>query len=364
MCKNSKYSMFNCSFITNLHKQLINSFKTNYMKTNFFYLLAFLFIFSCTTDEDDFLSSDPDLIFVANEGKFGTTTGSVSVINSRGVIQTISGIGDVVQSLKVFHNKLFVISNNSHKINIYEITEDGLLLPGIEIDTNNSSPREMAIINNKLYFTNWNSQDIKVLNLSTYSIENSIPVDGLPESIVSDGQNLYVGIIMNKDYSDASNVLKVSPSSNQILEIFDVGKGPTSLLKYNDDIYVARTFYDSSWNAYYGTSKITNDLIDDITKIDYGNGIVCGGSVNMFHDRPYRSHDGGIAKLNTDLSIDFESQIGNYAPSNVYSVKTLRDKVYIGTTDGFLKIIDSNSNEIKSFSVGDFPGDIEFWYKN
>jgi hypothetical protein len=42
----------------------------------------------------------------------------------------------------------------------------------------------------------------------------------------------------------------------------------------------------------------------------------------------------------------------------------LRDKVYIGTTDGFLKIIDSNSNEIESVSVGDFPGDIEFWYKN
>lgn len=344
--------------------QPINSYQINYMKTNFFYLLLFLLIFSCNTDEDDYLSPDPDLIFVANEGKFGTTTGSVSVINSRGVIQTISGIGDVVQSLKVFQNKLFVISNNSHKINIYEIIEDGLLLPGIEIETNNSSPREMAIINNKLYFTNWNSQDIKVLNLSTYSIENSIPVDGLPESIISDGQNLYVGIIMNKDYSDASNVLKVSPSSNKILEIFDVGKGPTSLLKYNDDIYVARTFYDSSWNAYYGTSKITNDLIDDITKIDYGNGIVCGGSVNMFYDRPYRSHDGGIAKLNTDLSIDFESQIGNYTPSNVYSVKTLRDKVYIGTTDGFLKIINSNSNEIESVSVGDFPGDIEFWYKN
>ena len=124
------------------------------MKTNFFYLLVFLLIFSCTSDEDDFLSLDPNLIFVANEGKFGTTTGSVSVINSNGVIQTISGIGDVVQSLKVFQNKLFVISNNSHKINIYEITADGLLLPGIEIETNNSSPREMTVINNKLYFTN------------------------------------------------------------------------------------------------------------------------------------------------------------------------------------------------------------------
>ena len=103
-------------------------------------------ILSCTSDEDDFLSPDPNLIFVANEGKFGTTTGSVSVINSNGVIQTISGIGDVVQSLKVFQNKLFVISNNSHKINIYEITADGLLLPGIEIETNNSSPFLISLI--------------------------------------------------------------------------------------------------------------------------------------------------------------------------------------------------------------------------
>ena len=82
-------------------------------------------------------------------------------------------------------------------------------------------------------------------------------------------------------------------------------RSPTSLLKYNGDIYVARTFYDSSWNAYYGTSKITNDLIDDITKIDYGNGIVCGGSVNLFHDRPYRSHDGGIAEIKHRLEYRF-----------------------------------------------------------
>ena len=42
------------------------------------------------------------------------------------------------------------------------ITEQGLLLPGIEIDTKDSSPREMTVIDNKLYFTNWNTKDIKI----------------------------------------------------------------------------------------------------------------------------------------------------------------------------------------------------------
>ena len=84
----------------------------------------------------------------------------------------------------------------------------------------------------------------------------------------------------------------------------------------------------------------------------------------MFDESPYRSHDGGIAKLNKDLSINNQTQIGLYSPSNVYSVQTHRDKVYIGTFDGYLKIIDSDNNEINNYKVGDFPGDIKFWNKN
>ena len=49
-------------------------------------------------------------------------------------------------------------------------------LPGIDINTNNSSPRELIVHNNKAYFTNYYSQDVKVLNLETYYIEESIKV--------------------------------------------------------------------------------------------------------------------------------------------------------------------------------------------
>ena len=326
-------------------------------------ILLILLSFGCESNSE-ISYQDPDLIFVANEGKFGTSTGSITVINEYGILQTISELGDVVQSLQVYNNKLFVISNNSHKINIFEITEQGLLLPGIEIDTNGSSPREMTVIDNKLYFTNWNTKDIKILNLFNYKLEESIKVEGLPEAIINDGEYIYVGIMMNEDYSDASTVLKVSPNSNQIINEYEVGKGPTSLLKHNGDIYVARTFYDSNWNSFYGTSKINLNSSDEVLKVNYGDGVVCGGSVNMFDDTPYRSHDGGIAKLNTDLSINNQTQIGLYSPSNVYSVQTYRDKVYIGTFDGYLKIIDSDNNEIKNYKVGDFPGDIKFWNKN
>ena len=113
-------------------------------------------------------------IFVANEGNFGASNGSISMINNNDEVYHIEEVGDVVQSLEVYEDKLLVVVNNSHMIKVYDISEDGLSLPGIEISTDNSSPRELVVVDDKVYFTNWNTKDVKVLNLFNYSIESSI----------------------------------------------------------------------------------------------------------------------------------------------------------------------------------------------
>ena len=231
-------------------------------------------------------------IFVANEGNFGAGNGSISMINNNDEVYHVEEVGDVVQSLEVYKDKLIVVVNNSHMIKIYDITEDGLRLPGIEISTNNSSPRELVVVEDKVYFTNWNTKDVKVLNLFNYNIESSIPVDGLPESIVSDGSYLWVGIMMNEDYSSASSVVKVDMNSNSVVETYDVGLGPTSLVVDENEVYVARTFYDENWIPFYGSSRIEGS---DITINNYGSGFACGGSVMKYNNEIYRSYDGGIA---------------------------------------------------------------------
>lgn len=337
------------------------------MKKQILLVITLLISFISCEKEDLILDNtlSTELVFVANEGNFGSSNGSISVIKDNQVIQTILNIGDVVQSLLVHQNKLFVSVNNSHKIKIYDITENGLLLPGIEIDTNGSSPREMTIVNNKLYFTNWNTQDVKILNLFTYDFEEPIKVNGLPESIVHNGENIFVGIMMNEDYSDASTVLKISPQTKSIVSKFEVGKGPTSLLVMNKELLVARTFYDENWNAFYGTSMVElmvdSESSTPITIMNYGAGVVCGGSVHSFKGVPYRSFEGGIAKLERDLSINENTLIGSSDNSNVYSVETINDKVYIGTLDGYLKILSENGVELNTIKVGEFPGDFEYW---
>lgn len=328
-------------------------------------------MFSCEKDNElEVIQDEPTvkLLFVANEGNYGDENGSISVINEDGVINTIENVGDVVQSLLVHNDNLFVIVNNSHKIKVFNIFEDGKLTLSKEIDTDNSSPREMVIFEDKLYFTNWNTKDVKSLNLSTYMIESSTPIDGLPESIVATKEELVVGIMMNDDYSDSSRVVKIDPITNNIINTVEVGAGPTSLVVNDDVLYVARTFYDDNWNAFHGTSTIENFINREkssppprINIVNYGAGTVCGSSIHLYSRKIYRSFEGGVAALNQDLTVNESSKIGNYDENNVYSVETIGDRVYVGTYDGYVKILTEDNIEISSYEVGIFPGDFEVW---
>ena len=303
-------------------------------------------------------------IFVANEGNYGASNGSLSMINNDGEVYHIEEVGDVVQSLEVYKDKLLVLVNNSHMIKVYDITEDGLRLPGIEISTSNSSPRELVVVNDKVYFTNWNTKDVKVLNLFNYSIETSISVDGLPESIVSDGSYLWVGIIMNADYSSANSVVKIDIATKSIVETYEVGLGPTSLVLDGNDVYVARTFYDENWIPFYGSSKIDGY---DIKINNYGLGVACGGAVMKYNNEIYRSYNGGIAPLEYNLDIRTSSRIGSYDQSQVYSTEVIGDYIYFGITDyttiNKVKKVDANGDEVASYDVGILPGDFSVWKK-
>ena len=219
-----------------------------------FYLLVAFLIISC--EDNNTSTINQELTFISSEGNFGSSNASISVYKGEEEIQKIEDIGDVLQSILVHGNKLFAILNNSHLIKVYSISEEGLALPGIDIPTNTSSPREMVVVGNYLYFTNWNSQDVKYLNLTTYKIEGSIKVDGMPEGIISDQTNLFVAINMNSDYSSASTVVKINISSRQVTNEYKVGKGPHALALEGDNLWVTNRYYDDSYLTYIGTSKI------------------------------------------------------------------------------------------------------------
>ena len=328
-------------------------------------LISLIFI-GC---EDSYnTKGNPNLLFVASEGTYGDSNGSISVYAEEEKIQTVESLGDVVQSILIDDDKLFVIVNNSHLIKRYTITESGLNLPGIEISTNNSSPREMVIVNNKLYFTNWNSSDVKVLDLVTFSIISSIPLDGIPEDIISKDENLYVSISQLElyDTNNGSTVVRININTEEITNTYEVGRGPEQILIDNDNLWISRTFYSSDWaSATYGSSLI-NLGTDEISIIDYGMGMICGGNILKFNNQIYRTVNGGGAPLTTDLNLNIASKMGSY--QNLYSASSSNENLLLGTSDyvapDTVYIHDQLGQLIRELPVGVLPKDFAFWTNN
>ena len=300
------------------------------------------------------------LVFVASEGNYGSSNSSISVFRGGEKIQQLENIGDVLQSIVVHNDKLIVALNNSHFLKIYEITIDGLLLPGIEISTNNSSPREMVVLNNKLYFTNWNSQDVKILNLETYFIEDSITVGGQPESIVSDGDFLWVAI------SSGNTIEKISIETREIVETIEVGNGPQQILLDGDRLWVSRTYYNEDWTQInFGISVINIETSEVITQ-EFGAGVVCGGDIMKISDEIFRTFEGGVAPMNNDLSIDVASKIGAYPTHELYSAGAETNYIFFGITSDYESpdtvFVHDNFGDLKyTLEVGASPGDYGVW---
>ena len=330
-------------------------------------LIISLLLITCENPTDA-EQENTSWVFVANEGNLGTSQGSISMIDDFGNVYETEAIGDVVQSIEVYEDRLIVLVNNSHLIKIYEITKDGLSMPGIEISTNNSSPRDLEIINNKIYFTNWNSQDVKVFDLFNYTMEASIPVQGLPEEIKYDGQYLWVTIPHSEliSFSPGSTVCKIDPDTNLLIETIEIGSGPQGIVFDNENVYISRTSYDENFNAFHGATKI--DASGNLIANEYGAGTPCGGAILKHQDIIYRSFDGGLSPMNSSLDLDIDNKIGNYDQTLIYHMEEINGNIWIALTSyvedyNEIKVIDSSGIEISSYQVEKFPGDFAFWEK-
>ena len=292
-------------------------------------LALLLLLFSCedsVTEVEEF-----DLLFISSEGNFGAGDGSIEVFKGLEKIQTVENVGDVVQSILVHEDDLFVAVNNSHTIKKFDITESGLALPGIEVSTDNSGPREMCVVNNKLYFTNWNTKDIKILDLYNYNIDTFVLLEYVPEDIITDGNFLFVSAPHQELYDNqGSKVIKIDLLNGNIVETYEVGLGPEQMYLDENLLYVSRTSYDENWSASYGSSKI-NITSGDVEIVTYGAGTACRADIFKMNNTIYRATSIGAVPLQEDLSLNQAAKVGNHV--NVYSANYLDDKLYLGSSD-------------------------------
>lgn len=302
-------------------------------------------------------------VFILCEGNFGQSNASLWMANpekpmANGPIyqnQTGKTLGDVGQSMALLEDQLYVVNNTSHTIEIFDLSGDQTVHTQ-SIDVKGTSPRYMVIQDEKGYVTAWNSKGILVIDLKTGNIEKTLPLEGMPEDILIHDNYFYVSMTMKPDWSSDNRVLKLSMDGN-ILSTYTVISGPSRMVIYNDNLYVASTYYNADWSTNVGNSHI--DLATEkVTTNDIGKTKDYGSDLFVFNEKIYRTYKGGIAPLNSDLTVQTTQMIGD--SDGAYSTAAVGDYIFIGQTDyvapDTVYVFNGNNEKIQTYEVGAIPG--------
>ena len=268
-----------------------------------------------------------------------------------------SSLGDVGQSLTYVNNKLYVVVNNSHKIEILsvgdEISQEGT------ISFNNAGPRHIVVDGSQGYASCWNLSAILVLDLVNRAVIDTISVSGMPEDLILDGSSLYASIPSNADWSSASSVVEISTSSKEVVKSYEVISGPNDMELIGSDLFVASTYYGANWSTTTGLSKIDLSTGTVTTNTDGSDSGVVKGDLVKAGEILYRATTTGLAPVNMDLSLDMDNIVGGQ--TNVYSASSDEDFLYFGTTDyvapDTVFVTDHKGTYLDQFIVGAIPGD-------
>jgi hypothetical protein len=207
--------------------------------------------------------SDGSLLLV-NEGNFQFGNASVSSIDieSGEVIEDIfksannQALGDVAQSIYHFNKNLYVIVNNSGKIEVvnHKSFKSEASISGL------TSPRYMlALSNNKAYVSDLYANAIHIIDLNTHTKTGSIPFSGWCERMCE----VYGKVFVTAPNSSYLYVLNAA--SDQISDSILVRKGASSLVldKYNYLWVLCSGDVSTSVNAaLYKINPVNKELIN------------------------------------------------------------------------------------------------------
>lgn len=307
--------------------------------------------------------------YILCEGNYGSTNSTLWSANS--TFSEVSGplhwdissnpLGDTGQNLKIYHDKLFIVMNNSNTVEVADLSNGFEFVTSIDLPF--AGPRDIEIVNNIAYVSCWYISGILCIDLSDYSIIDTLSLGKLPEDLLFYNDKLYSSITMNADWSSSNMVMEfdIADTVPVPADTFIVVTGPEEMVAHDNCIYVSSTYYDENWNIYAGNSKI--DLsTGEVTRKDFGISFLFGRDITVFNNKIYRVYNKGICALTDSLTMDTGDQIGNY--SSIYSMATHNDLIYFGLTNYIapdtVAVLDSNGTQLAALRVGAIPGSFAF----
>lgn len=168
--------------------------------------------------------------YIINEGNFFAGNGEISfysfdslkVYNDLFLQANGRPLGDVPNSAVKYGDKLYIVVNNSGKIEVVNLRT----LQSEKTISGLNSPRNMIIINDsKGYVTSLYSDSLTIINPYTGSVTGYIDLNGTSESIVNAGDKAYVTRWWN-----GNKVMVIDMLNNTLIDSIEVGKEPEGLV--------------------------------------------------------------------------------------------------------------------------------------
>ena len=264
-------------------------------------------------------------------------------------------IGDVAQSMMVYNNNLYIVLNNSHKIEVYNIGSELTYQNTLFLE--NSSPRYITSYGSLGYVSSWNLEAILVFDLNTLEMTDTIYTPGIPENLLINEDILYTSIFSKSGWvADTNLVIAVNLINNEIVSEYNVVNGPRDLKFHDNHLYVSGSITTSWPNNITGISKINLSTAEVLTQINEENTNIQNG-LSLLNGNLFKTTSEGLVPVLDDLTLDFDNII--IGGENLSFASVDDSHIYFTKTDyrapDTLKVTTHTGELVNNFIVGIAP---------
>ncbi len=310
-------------------------------------------------------------VYVLNEGNFGRNNSTLTyyVPDSNLAYEDVfymvngRGLGDTGNDIVISGNKVYIVVNNSDKIEIIESKTHKSLGT---ILTPQASPYKITLSGNKGYVTNLYRGAVTVIDLTTNTILiDTIKVGNNPTGIFAINDKVYVA---NSGFGYGKTVSVIDARTNKVIKTITLWDGPDAFaVDQMNRLWVL--CYGS-----YGDWQNPNDDTDgklyaiDINTDAVVDSILIGGHPSrlvIFEDYAYTIKNGNIVRIN----LKTKDRNENFIQGNFYSIgiDVLNKLLYCADAKDYVQkgevyIYDLSGKFVKKFQAGVIPGSFAFAY--
>ncbi len=327
------------------------------------------FIAACTDDDAVDPIPVPDqarALYILNEGTFQRSNASLSmflpdsnqVFNNTFSAAAGRPLGDVGNSLSVHDDKLWIVVNNSNRIEVMDLATRAAV-KSIECPEG-ASPRQIVFAADGTgYVSNLYRNSVSVYDPVSSSFTAEIPVGSNPDGMAISAGRLYVA---NSGFGADNTVSVIDLATNTVEKTLTVGDYPATILPLNDAAVAVLCA-----GAYNDFNDPNDDTPGKLYVIDtQTRSVVDSLELGGHPSRLARDDQGHLYTLNggvTRIHLASKTVTADYIPGFFYGllVDTEDQRIYVSNPvdyvqSGSVDYYSYAGSKLGSIDVGVLPG--------